>query len=91
MSIIRDGRLVEAGTLTQLRHLTRTSVTAALTRIPDNGLPHVHDLTIDGDRVRFQADTDHIGDVLTRLTEYGVRDITAQPPTLEELFMRHYR
>ncbi|MEU6721154.1 ABC transporter ATP-binding protein [Nonomuraea sp. NPDC046802] len=91
VSIIRDGRIVEAGTLAQLRHLTRTSFTVELARVPADGLPGVHDLSIDGDRVRFQADTDHIGDVLVRLAEYGVRDITAQPPTLEELFMRHYR
>ncbi|MFI7453645.1 ATP-binding cassette domain-containing protein [Nonomuraea sp. NPDC049714] len=91
VSIIRDGRIVEAGTLAQLRHLTRISVTAELTRVPDDRLPHVHELSTDGDRVRFQADTEHIGDVLARLAEYGVRDITAQPPTLQELFMRHYR
>ncbi|MEV0163927.1 ABC transporter ATP-binding protein [Nonomuraea fuscirosea] len=91
VSIIRDGRIVEAGTLAQLRHLTRTSVSAELARIPADGLPGAHNLSIDGHRVRFQADTAHIGDVLARLTDYGVRDITAQPPTLEELFMRHYR
>ncbi|WP_326641069.1 ABC transporter ATP-binding protein [Nonomuraea fuscirosea] len=91
VSIIRDGRIVEAGTLAQLRHLTRTSVTAELARIPADGLPGAHNLSIDGHRVRFQADTAHIGDVLARLTDYGVRDITAQPPTLEELFMRRYR
>ncbi|QFY09763.1 ATP-binding cassette domain-containing protein [Nonomuraea phyllanthi] len=91
VSIIRDGRIVEAGTLAQLRHLTRISVTVELARVPDDGLPHVHDLSIDGARVRFQADTDRIGDVLARLAQCGVRDITAQPPTLEELFMRHYR
>ncbi|MFD9950922.1 ATP-binding cassette domain-containing protein, partial [Nonomuraea sp. NPDC059023] len=91
VSIIRDGRIVEAGTLAQLRHLTRTSVTAELATIPAGALPGVHDLNIDGHRVRFQADTDHIGEVLTHLTQYGVRDLTAQPPTLEELFMRHYR
>jgi len=91
VSIIRDGRIVEAGTLAELRHLTRTSVTAVLSRVPADGLPGAHDLVVDGDRVRFQADTARIGEVLTRLTEYGVRDLTAQPPTLEELFMRHYR
>ncbi|MGW0481766.1 ABC transporter ATP-binding protein [Nonomuraea sp. NPDC003214] len=91
VSIIRDGRIVESGTLAELRHLTRISVTADLARVPEAGLPHVHDLTGEGGRVRFQADADHIGEVLTRLTEYGIRDITAQPPTLEELFMRHYR
>ncbi|MGP3938009.1 ATP-binding cassette domain-containing protein [Nonomuraea sp. KM88] len=91
VSIIRDGRIVETGTLAQLRHLTRISVTAELDTAPDDGLPHVHDLRMDGGRVRFQADTDHIGEVLARLAQYGVRDISAQPPTLEELFMRHYR
>ncbi|TDE56584.1 ABC transporter ATP-binding protein [Nonomuraea mesophila] len=91
VSIIRDGRVVEAGTLTQLRHLTRISVTAELARVPADGLPHVHDLSTDGGRVRFQADSDHIGEVLARLAQCGVRDISAQPPTLEELFMRHYR
>ncbi|MEU8363848.1 ATP-binding cassette domain-containing protein [Nonomuraea sp. NPDC048882] len=91
VSIIRDGRIVEAGTLAQLRHLTRISVMADLARVPDGGLPHVHELSTEGHRVRFQADPEHIGDVLARLAEYGVRDITAQPPTLEELFMRHYR
>ncbi|MEO3886698.1 ABC transporter ATP-binding protein [Nonomuraea sp. B5E05] len=91
VSIIRDGRIVEAGTLAQLRHLTRISVTAELDTVPEGGLPHVHDLRLDGGRVRFQADTDHIGEVLARLAQYGVRDISAQPPTLEELFMRHYR
>ncbi|MEV0622644.1 ABC transporter ATP-binding protein [Nonomuraea sp. NPDC050404] len=91
VSIIRDGRIVETGTLGRLRHLTRTSVTAELARMPSDGLPGAHDLVVEGDRVRFQADTDHLGEVLARLVEYGVRDLTAQPPTLEELFMRHYR
>ncbi|MDP4512164.1 hypothetical protein [Nonomuraea turcica] len=84
-------RDVTTGSPLRAGHLTRTSVTAELTKVPADGIPGVHDLSVDGHRVRFQADTDRIGDVLARLAEYGVRDLAAHPPTLEELFMRHYR
>ena len=92
VTIIRDGRAVESGTLADLRHLTRTSVTAELAAAPDGlaALPGVHDLRVDGTRVRCQVDTAHLDDLLTRLTHIGVRGLTCQPPTLEELVLRHY-
>ena len=92
VSIIRAGRVVEAGTLAELRHLTRTSVTAVLDRVPDGlaSLPGVHGVELNGTRVRFQVDTDQLGEVLRHLTGHGVRDLVSQPPTLEELFLRHY-
>jgi ABC-2 type transport system ATP-binding protein len=92
VSIIRAGRVVESGTLAELRHLTRTSVTAELARPPDGlaGLPGVHDLEVDGTRVRLHVDTDQLDAVLRRLTTVGVRSLVSQPPTLEELFLRHY-
>ncbi|MEU9863074.1 ABC transporter ATP-binding protein [Streptomyces sp. NPDC047971] len=92
VSIIRKGRTVESGSLADLRHLTRTSVTAELAGAP-NGLAHlpgVHDLTVQGHRVRLQVDTDKLDAVLRSLTESGVRSLTSTPPTLEELFLRHY-
>jgi ABC-2 type transport system ATP-binding protein len=92
VSIIRLGRTVETGTLADLRHLTRTSI-AAETERPVTGLegmPGVHDLRIEGDRARFDVDTPQLDGVLRRLTEFGVRSLTSQPPTLEELFLRHY-
>ncbi|MEU5692220.1 ABC transporter ATP-binding protein [Actinosynnema sp. NPDC020468] len=92
VSIIRNGRAVETGTLADLRHLTRTSVSAELVG-PPNGLaslPGVHDLKVDGNRVRFEVDTDHLDGALRGLVESGVRTLTSQPPTLEELFLRHY-
>ncbi len=92
VSIIRAGRTVETGTLAELRHLTRTSVDADLER-PVDGLATtagVHDLVVEGTRVRFQADTARIGDVMGLLLPAGVRSLTTQPPTLEELFLRHY-
>ncbi|MER5518522.1 ABC transporter ATP-binding protein [Streptomyces sp. NPDC002763] len=93
VSIIRNGRTVESGSLADLRHLTRTSVTAELAG-PPNGLAHlpgVHDLDVQGHRVRLQVDSEQLTAVLRSLTETGVRSLTSTPPTLEELFLRHYQ
>ncbi|GAO07468.1 ATP-binding cassette domain-containing protein [Streptomyces lydicamycinicus] len=99
VSIIRKGRTVESGSLGELRHLTRTSVTAELTG-PPNGLatlPGVHGLSSrplpgsQGHRVRLQVDTDKLDAVLRSLGTSGVRSLTSTPPTLEELFLRHYQ
>ncbi|GAA1821168.1 ABC transporter ATP-binding protein [Nocardioides marinus] len=92
VSIIRDGRVVESGTLGELRHLTRTSVSAELERpAPDlAGLDGVHDLVVEGEKVRFEVDTARTDAALLVLVRSGVRSLTAQPPTLEDLFLRHY-
>ncbi|MER7821994.1 ABC transporter ATP-binding protein [Streptomyces sp. NPDC096097] len=92
VSIIRKGRTVETGTLAELRHLTRTSISAELAG-PPNGLAHlpgVYDVQVQGHQVRLQADTDKLDAVLRSLTVSGVRSLTSTPPTLEELFLRHY-
>jgi len=93
VTIIRDGSVVERGTLAELRHLTRTTITAELADPPGRlaELPGVHDLRVEGDRVRLSVDGIRVNDVLASLTRLGVRSITAQPATLEELFLRHYR
>lgn len=92
VSIIRAGRTVETGTLAELRHLTRTSVTAELATAPTGlaELPGVHDLRVDGTRVHCQVDTARLDGLLRALTAAGVRGLSCQPPTLEELFLRHY-
>jgi ABC-2 type transport system ATP-binding protein len=92
VSIIRAGRIVESGTLTELRHLTRTSIAAELASPPDGllQLPGVHDLEVDGTRVRCQVDAASLDGVLRQLSAVGVRSLVSQPPTLEELFLRHY-
>jgi ABC-2 type transport system ATP-binding protein len=92
VSIIRAGRTVESGTLTQLRHLTRTSITAETTTPPTglDTLPGIHDLTTDGDRIRCEVDTAHLDELMRTLATAGIRSLTSQPPTLEELFLRHY-
>jgi ABC-2 type transport system ATP-binding protein len=92
ITIIRKGRAVETGSLTDMRHLTRTSISAELMSTPDGltGVPGVHNLSIDGNKVRCQVDTTRLDEVLRHLTASGVRSLICQPPTLEELFLRHY-
>ncbi|WP_277207349.1 ABC transporter ATP-binding protein [Isoptericola croceus] len=96
VTIIRAGRAVESGTLDELRHLTRSSVTAVVDGEPSAvaRLDGVHDLATvadpEGTRITFDVDNAVIGQVLTALSSLGVRSFTAAPPSLEELFMRHY-
>ena len=92
VSIIRSGRCVETGTLSELRHLTRTSILAELARPPAGlaDLPGVHGLVAEGNRVSFEVDTPDIDSAVHVLHGAGIRSLTSQPPTLEELFLRHY-
>ncbi|NJP34406.1 ABC transporter ATP-binding protein [Micromonospora thermarum] len=92
VSIIRAGRTVESGTLTELRHLARTTVTVETAR-PLTGveeLPGVHEVRpVDG-RTRLEVQPEHLDELLAYLVRFGVRALTSAPPTLEELFLRHY-
>ncbi|ACZ88152.1 ABC transporter ATP-binding protein [Streptosporangium roseum] len=92
VSIIRGGRTVESGTLVELRHLTSTSVVAEVASPPYGlaELPGVSDLHIEGMRVSCQVEPRHLDELFQRLTALGLRGVTAAPPTLEDLFMRHY-
>jgi ABC-2 type transport system ATP-binding protein len=90
--IVRRGRTVESGTLADLRHLTRTTVVAE-TRCPAVGiaaLAGTHDVDVTGNRVSFEVDAAHLGEAVTVLGRYGVLALTSAPPTLEQLFLRHY-
>jgi ABC-2 type transport system ATP-binding protein len=92
VSIIRLGRAVETGTLGELRHLTRTSI-AVETRQPATriaALPGVHDAVVEDHHARFDVDTAQLESVVRELAPLGVRSMTSTPPTLEELFLRHY-
>ncbi len=93
VSIIRAGRLVESGTLTELRHLTRSEVAFAHRPEQDAAIAAIdgaHDLVFDNGRVRFSVDSDRIAGVLPELGRLGVQGLTVSPPSLEELFLRHY-
>jgi ABC-2 type transport system ATP-binding protein len=92
VSIIRAGRVVQSGTLADLRHLTRTTVIAETDR-PAMGIaavPGVHEPEFHGSRVTFDVDSDHLDEAVTVLARFGVRSLAAHPPTLEELFLRQY-
>jgi ABC-2 type transport system ATP-binding protein len=92
VSIIRLGRIVEAGTLAELRHLTRTTITAETVQPPAGlaELPGVHDLDVADGQVRFDVDSERLEGTVRHLAALGVRSLVAHPPTLEELFLRHY-
>ncbi len=92
ISIIREGRIVETGTLRDLRHMTRTTVVVDLSGPvePLAGLPGVHGLRRDDGLVTFELDGDRVDPTMRALAALGVRSIQAHPPTLEQLLMRHY-
>lgn len=92
VAIIRQGKIVETGTLDELRHLTRSSVTletegdvSKMTSV--NG---VHDFKQKGNQAKFSADNEYINDILSEAVKLGVKKFESVPPTLEDLFMRHY-
>jgi polyether ionophore transport system ATP-binding protein len=92
VSIIRKGRTVQSGTLSDLRHLTRTSISAETVHPVAGlaGLPGVHHLHTGDGRVHFDVDNDHLDDAIRYLTDAGLRSLASAPPTLEELFLRQY-
>ena len=94
VSIVRAGRIVDSGTLTDLRHLTRTSISASLARplagSEAGGWPGVDSAREDRDRIVLSVETSAVGDVLQRLGAHGIEALTCQPPTLEELFLSQY-
>jgi ABC-2 type transport system ATP-binding protein len=92
VTIIRDGRTVESGVLSELRHLQRSTV--AVTLDGDPGalavVDGVHDLVADGGHATFTVDSAALPKVLTVLSSLGARELISTPPSLEELFLRHY-
>ncbi|EEG77926.1 ABC transporter ATP-binding protein [Dethiobacter alkaliphilus] len=92
VSIIRHGEIVETGTLTELRHLTRTMI-AVETAHPLANLEKmggVYNVNKDGNRANFHVESNRLDEIMQYLVQFGIRSLTSTPPTLEELFMRHY-
>ena len=97
VTIIREGKTVETGSLHDLRHFTRTLVKAEVESLPLglDKLSGVHDLVVEpvgagGARIQCQVDALSLGETLKLITSGGVLSLTSQPPTLEDLFLRHY-
>src|SRR5699024_7826165 len=92
ISIVRQGRIVETGSLSELRHMTRTTIVAETDRPAQHlaELPGVHDLTEEPGTVQFRLDGDRANDAMQALAALGVQSLVAHPRTLEQLLMRYY-
>ncbi|GGF31827.1 tetronasin ABC transporter ATP-binding protein [Microbacterium sorbitolivorans] len=91
LSIIREGTIVETGTLAELRGQARTSIRATLERIPERAaLAGLHEVHLEHGHLSATADADRIGEVMTLLAPYGIAALTVEPPSLESLFLRLY-
>lgn len=90
--IIRQGEIVEAGSLDELRHLTHTTVTLETEGNVAKMLnvKGVHDFVLKDNQAIFSAEDQYLNDILIEATKLGVKNFEATPPTLEDLFMRHY-
>jgi ABC-2 type transport system ATP-binding protein len=92
VTIIRSGKTIESGSVQTMKHLSRTSIKAELTDIPRNlnQISGVVDVTLEGHTLYASVDADGLGELIRVLGDAGVRDLVSQPPTLQELFLRHY-
>lgn len=92
VAIIREGKIVEVGTMSQLRHLTRINMYIETIREPLilASIKGVHGLIKKDTGFTFQVDSDCIGEVIEQVSKLGVTKFESTPPTLEDLFMRHY-
>lgn len=92
VTIIRDGQTVESGTLHELRHLSQQNVKATTKTVPTGikQLEGVSNLELKGESIKFTVDHNHLGAVIEKLSSYGLKTLTSEPPSLEELFMKHY-
>lgn len=92
VSIIRQGKIIETGSLEELRHLTRNRMNVQTAKPLQNlgELKGVHDLEQKDNSVSFQVDTEELDNVIKHLSSFGILKLESAPPTLEDLFMRHY-
>ncbi len=93
IGIIRNGEIVETGTLEQMRHLTRTviKVQTAETTPELPTLIGVHNVVTENNGSQTLAvDSEHLDAVMDYLSKKQILSIQATPPTLEDLFLRYY-
>ncbi|TQR14127.1 ABC transporter ATP-binding protein [Psychrobacillus soli] len=92
VGIIREGKIIETGTLNNLRHLTRTNLLVE-TKIPIHGLSEfigVYAMEEKNQSLSLQVDAEYLDSVIRHISQFGIVRLESAPPTLEELFMRHY-
>lgn len=93
VGIIRQGEIIETGSLAKLRHLTRTHLIFHTSNVVPglDSLKGVHELKADGGSISLKADAEELGAILQYISQFGISKLESMPPTLEELFMRHYK
>lgn len=93
VSIIRQGRIMETGTLDELRHLTRTNLLVETKQQMESisTIKGVYEVAKKNQALSFQVDAEELGNVMTYISQYGIVKLESAPPTLEDLFMRHYQ
>ena len=93
VGIIKGGELVQVGTLDELRHLTRYAMTVATEKLPEglDKLPGVHNVRMERHGLCFHVDADMMGPVVDYINRFGIIRLESNPPSLEELFMQHYK
>lgn len=93
MGIIRQGKIVETGSLNELRHLTRTHILIKTKQpIPSlNEVEGIHEIKETSQGLSFQVDTKELNNVISYISQLGIIKLESAPPTLEDLFMRHYK
>jgi len=92
IGIIRDGKLVETGTLDDLRHLTRYHMDIVTMREPQGieNVTGIHNILVEQNNIRFEVDTEEMDAVIRFVSQFGIKKMESAPPSLEDLFMRHY-
>lgn len=92
VGIIREGKIIESGSLDEMRHLTRNHIIVETKEtIPSlESLEGVHDLENTEQGLSFQVDSEEMDVVMKHISQYGILKLESAPPTLEDLFMRHY-
>ncbi|MGY0693890.1 ABC transporter ATP-binding protein [Virgibacillus sp. FSP13] len=92
VGIIRQGKIIETGSLSELRHLTRVNLLIETKKPITNlrELKGVHELVEKDGGLSFQVDTEELDAVIKHVSSFGIVKLESTPPTLEDLFMRHY-
>lgn len=92
VSIIRKGKIIEEGTLEELRHLTRTNfeVTSSENLEGLENIEGIHQVERENTTTTFQVDSENVNEVIQLLSQYKITHLTSAPPRLEDLFIRYY-
>lgn len=92
ISIIREGKIVEAGTLSELRYLTNVTMTVDTIKPIDRPelIKGISGIVKHEKGLSFQVESAELNNVVATISKFGIIKLESAPPTLEDLFMRHY-